>query len=103
MPKARREHGLRAIEAARKVPLVEKAELPAITFHSLRHVGNTLLAQQGVSLALLQSRLGHSTPGVTLGVYSHVAATEGQRGARLIGSLLSGEKTGETRTKSESR
>lgn len=63
---------------------------PAVTFHSLRHVGNTLSAQQGVSLSLLQSRLGHATPGVTLGVYSHVGATEGQRGAKIIGTLLGG-------------
>lgn len=77
------------------MPLVEKAELPEITFHSLRHVSNTLLAASGVSLSMLQQRLGHSTPS-TVFIYSHVAATEGQRGARLIGSMLSGETSGET-------
>lgn len=81
--------------------LVKKAELPAISFHSLRHVGNTLLAAKGVSLALLQSRLGHSTSAATF-IYSHLTATEGQRGARLIGSMLSGETSGETATRDRS-
>jgi integrase len=76
-------------------PLLLKAELPAITFHSLRHVGNTLLAQEGVSLSLLQQRLGHSSPSTTF-IYSHVGKTEGQRSAKLIGSLLGGTKKGTT-------
>jgi len=38
---------------------------------------NSILAQQGLSLPLLQRRLGHSTPRVTMAVYSHAGAEEG--------------------------
>jgi integrase len=82
-------------------PLLEKAKLPHCKFHSLRHTGNSILAQQGLSL--LQRRLGHSTPNVTMAVYSHAGAEEGRKGAALIGSLLGGEKAGETRTKATAK
>jgi len=84
-------------------PLLKKAKLPRVTFHSLRHSGNSILAQQGLSLPLLQQRLGHSTPTVTIAIYSHVGAEEGRKGAALIGSLLSGAKPGATRATEASK
>jgi integrase len=75
-------------------PLLTKAELPDCTFHSLRHAGNSLLAQAGASLKVLQQRLGHSTVTTTLQTYTHAAASDGQAAAATIGSLLSGLKSG---------
>jgi integrase len=69
-------------------PLLTKAELPDVTFHSLRHSGNSLLAQAGASLKVLQHRLGHSTASTTLSTYTHVAASDGQAAAKTLGSLL---------------
>jgi integrase len=51
--------------------LLEKAELPDCTFHSLRHAGNCLLAAGGgVSLKALQQRLGQSTSKTTMDIYT---------------------------------
>jgi integrase len=76
-------------------PLLTKAELPNCTFHSLRHAGNSLLAQAGASLKVLQTRLGHSTASTTLQTYTHAAASDGQAAAATLGSLLgSGLKSG---------
>jgi integrase len=68
--------------------LLDNAKLPRATFHSLRHAGNTLLAESGISLKVLQARLGHSTSVVTLDVYSHVSDDAGRRAADTIGNLL---------------
>ena len=44
-------------------PLLEKAELPAIRFHDLRHSAATLLLSQGVHPKVVQERLGHARSG----------------------------------------
>jgi integrase len=52
--------------------LLEEAVLPAIRFHDLRHSAATILLAMGVSPLVVQKRLGHSSIGITLGVYGHV-------------------------------
>jgi hypothetical protein len=69
-------------------PLLTTAKLPAVTFQSLRHAGNTLLAASGVPLKVLQGRLGHATSKTTFDVYSHAAPSDGKAAADLMGSLL---------------
>ena len=83
------------------LPLLKKAKLPAITFHSLRHVGNSILAQQGVPLKALQARLGHSTSKVTFDTYTHLAPSDTALAAKTMGRLLpiSGLKNGLNRSK----
>lgn len=51
---------------------LDKAQLPRVKFHSLRHFTATALLQRGVHPKLVQSLLGHSTIGLTLDTYSHV-------------------------------
>jgi integrase len=80
-------------------PLLKKAKLPAVTFHSLRHSGNVILAQTGTSLKVLQGRLGHATSKTTFDVYSHAASSEGKAAAARIGSLLKGTPRGTTASK----
>jgi integrase len=43
-----------------------------LRFHDLRHAHASLLLQQGVHPKVVSERLGHSTVGVTLDIYSHV-------------------------------
>ncbi len=43
-----------------------------LRFHDSRHVHASLLLQQGVHPKVVSERLGHSTVGVTLDIYSHV-------------------------------
>lgn len=75
-------------------PLIKEAKLPKVTFHSLRHAGNTLLAASGVPLSVLQRNLGHSTSRVTLDVYSHATRADSRAAAARMGSLLSGTRRG---------
>lgn len=54
-------------------PLLKPAGIDEnFTFHGLRHTHATLLLQRGVNPKIIQERLGHSTIGMTLDVYSHV-------------------------------
>ncbi|WP_205687367.1 tyrosine-type recombinase/integrase [Cellulomonas endophytica] len=57
---------------------VRRAGLPStFRFHWLRHTGLTLAAQAGATVAELQARAGHATPGAAL-LYQH-ATTERDR------------------------
>jgi len=54
-------------------PMLDGAGLPRVTFHSLRHVVNTLLLAGGSASHLdLAARLGHSSPRMTLERYARV-------------------------------
>jgi integrase len=52
--------------------LLERAGLPRIRFHDLRHTAATLLLIKGVHPRLVADMLGHSTVAITLDTYSHV-------------------------------
>lgn len=47
--------------------------LPGLHFHDLQHTGNTLAAQDGVSLADLKARMGHDSVRAAM-MYQHAAA-----------------------------
>lgn len=68
--------------------LLDKAGLPAIRFHDLRHTNATLLLAQGVHPKIVQERLGHSQVGVTLNTYSHVLPGLGREAIERLGSAL---------------
>ena len=55
--------------------LLEKAGLPDIRFHDLRHSTATLLLSKGVHPKVMQEILGHSEISMTLDTYSHVLPT----------------------------
>ena len=55
--------------------LLEKADLPDIRFHDLRHSTATMLLSKGVHPKVVQEILGHSEIGMTLNTYSHVLPT----------------------------
>ncbi|MEQ1405661.1 tyrosine-type recombinase/integrase [Neorhizobium sp. Rsf11] len=52
--------------------LLEKTNLPRIRFHDLRHTHATQMLSAGVHPKVASERLGHSTVGITLDLYSHV-------------------------------
>lgn len=52
--------------------LAKASQLPRIRFHDLRHSHATQLLASGVHPKIAQERLGHSSIGVTLDLYSHV-------------------------------
>lgn len=51
---------------------LKKAGLKKIRFHDLRHTHASLLLKYGVSAKVASRRLGHSTIGITMDLYSHV-------------------------------
>ncbi|MCF3638715.1 site-specific integrase [Rhizobium sp. TRM95111] len=52
--------------------VIAKTSLPNIRFHDLRHSHATQLLAAGVHPKIASERLGHSTIGITLDLYSHV-------------------------------
>jgi integrase len=69
-------------------PLLEKAALPEIRFHDLRHTCATLLLGRGVHPKLVQVLLGHGTISMTLDTYSHYLPSMGDRAASAMGDAL---------------
>lgn len=55
-------------------PLLEKAGLPYIRPHDLRHTAATLLLREGVQPHVVSEMLGHASVAFTLQTYGHVQA-----------------------------
>ncbi|MCK9525036.1 MAG: site-specific integrase [Limnochordia bacterium] len=68
--------------------LIEKAGVPKIRFHDLRHTCATLLLSQEVNPKIVQERLGHSDIAMTLNRYSHVTPTMQDKVAQILGDVL---------------
>ncbi len=64
----------------------ERAGLPPVRVHKLRHTGATLAATPGASTAELMRSLGHSSPDAAL-VYQHAAADRDAEIARALDTL----------------
>ena len=70
---------------------LKRAGLPAIRLHDARHTYATWLLEQGVSLKVVQTLLGHGSIAVTADVYSHVSLElEKQAAAKLNIALTAG-------------
>ena len=67
---------------------LEKAGLPKVTFHSLRHLHATLLLVAGVHPKIVQERLGHSRIDITLDLYTHVIPGLQKPAADIIDTLI---------------
>jgi integrase len=50
---------------------LEKAELPSLTWHDLRHLAASILIAEGASVAYVSRVLGHANPSITLSIYAH--------------------------------
>jgi integrase len=69
-------------------PLLQKAGLPDIRFHDLRHTCATLLLSKGVHAKFVQELLGHATISITLDTYSHVLPGMGDATAGAMDETL---------------
>jgi hypothetical protein len=76
------------------VPLLEKANVPFIKFHSKRHTAASLALADGESVKLVSEMLGHSDASITLNVYPHVLPTQHRERADRMGQLLAGAAGG---------
>jgi integrase len=68
--------------------LIDRAGVPAIRFHDLRHTCATLLLAEGVHPKVVQERLGHANIAETLDRHSHGAADMQRHAAdRLVEAI----------------
>ena len=69
-------------------PALDKAKIPQIKFHALRHTTASLMIEQGENIKYIQSQLGHSSPTVTLNVYAHLMKPINQEAACRLESAI---------------
>lgn len=69
-------------------PLLERARLPRIRLHDLRHTAATIALARGVPAKIVSEMLGHSSVAVTLDIYSHVTPTMQQAAASVMDEAL---------------
>jgi integrase len=72
---------------------LEKAGLPKVRLHDLRHTHASLLLARGVHPKIVQERLGHSSITMTLDLYSHLVPGLQEAAAATLNGLLSKEKS----------
>lgn len=71
--------------------VLEKAELPSVRFHDLRHSAATIALSQGVHPKVVSEMLGHSRISLTLDVYSHSLPTlQAEAAERMALALFGG-------------
>lgn len=64
--------------------LLERAGLPRLRVHDLRHATATILLARGLPMRDIATILGHANPSVTANVYAHTVAESRERAARLL-------------------
>jgi integrase len=70
--------------------VIKAAKVRKITFHGLRHTCATLLFANGEAIPVVQQRLGHASPVITMSVYAHALPSMQQGAAHRLGKLLHG-------------
>ncbi len=82
-------------------PALERAELPRIRFHDIRHTFASLLIEQGENIKYIQSQMGHASPMVTLSVYAHLMKPVNQESARRLEKAIFSESGDQMETKTK--
>jgi integrase len=70
---------------------LEKAGLPPIRRHDLRHTAATLRLQTGANVKVVQELLGHSSVTLTLDTHSHVTPGMQRESADAVNRVLAGK------------
>lgn len=91
----------RAFEQRTFKPAVASAGLPpTLTFHGLRHVAATLMVANNEHPRVIQHRLGHTDPTLSMGLYAHVPDDADRAAAdhlqRLLADLHEGRRKSPT-------
>lgn len=66
----------------------EKAGVPHVTFHGLRHTHITHLLRSGVPVHVVSARAGHANPAVTLNIYAHMLPGQQEGAAAIVDTAL---------------
>jgi integrase len=70
------------------MPACERAGLAGLRFHDLRSMAATALVSAGVDVKVAQTRLGHSSPHVTLALYARATTEADRRAAELVSEVF---------------
>jgi integrase len=65
-----------------------RSNLPAVSFHTLRHTAATLMLENGEHPKAVQEMLGHANISQTLDTYSHVTPNMQSGAAERLDSML---------------
>ena len=68
----------------------DRAGVPRIRFHDLRHNFATLSLEQGMDIKTVSHMLGHTDAGFTMNTYMHVTDSMQENVANTMGNLLGG-------------
>ena len=68
--------------------ILERADLPRIRLHDLRHTAASLMLAEGVQARVIMQTLGHSQISITLNTYGHVSADLSREAADRMESLM---------------
>ena len=68
--------------------IIDRASVPTIRLHDLRHTHATLLLQAGTPIKAVSERLGHAKTGITLDTYAHVLPDMQDRAVDAIDAAL---------------
>ena len=69
--------------------VLERAGIPKVRFHDLRHTFATIALQNGVDIKTVSGMLGHFSAGFTLDTYAHVTTSAQKEAAQTMASVLS--------------
>ena len=70
------------------LPSCKRAGLTGIGFHDLRRLSATTLVHEGVDIKTAQTRLGHSDPRLTIGLYAQAIGSADTAAADRLGEIL---------------
>ena len=69
-------------------PACQATELPGLRFHDLRSMAATALVAAGVDVKTAQTRLGHSSPMMTLAIYARATAEADRSASDAVGAYF---------------
>ena len=74
--------------------LLNKAGLPQVRLHALRHGAATLLLAEGTPVKVVSEMLGHADISTTLRIYQHVLPSMQEQAANTMDRLFAGRTLG---------
>jgi integrase len=72
-------------------PAIKAANCPRIRFYDLRHTNVIIRFANGESIKYVQTQPGHSSPSITLNIYTHLLKPTNQEAACRLENAILGE------------